>query len=148
MKYTLVKPDGSLSQTIEATTAPSLSPNKGRWLPSEPPEFDPVTHYVEPVVPVPAGAEAVGYVVSPHVVPVPTVVSMRQARLALLGAGMLASVDSAVAGMTGTAGEAARIEWEYATSVDRGSPLVQGLAVALNLDDAALDALFTAAHVI
>jgi len=77
--------------------------------------------------------------------PVPAVVSMRQARLALLGAGILTQVNEALAGMEGVQGEAARIEWEYATSVERNSPLVDGLAAALNLDPAALDNLFRVA---
>lgn len=75
---------------------------------------------------------------------VPTSISMRQARLALLGAGMLAQVDAAIAGMAGAAGDAARIEWEYATTVDRTSPLVAGMTGALSLTSAQLDALFIA----
>lgn len=76
---------------------------------------------------------------------IPDVVSMRQARLALLGAGLLAPVNDAVAAMTGGPGEAARIEWEYATEVRRDSPLVDGLSAALSLDAKTLDSLFTAA---
>lgn len=76
---------------------------------------------------------------------IPSVVSMRQARLALLDAGLLATVNDAVAAMTGNPGEAARIEWEYATDVSRNSPLVDALAAALLLDAATLDNLFTTA---
>jgi hypothetical protein len=75
----------------------------------------------------------------------PTEVSMRQARLALLGAGLLSTVNSAIAAMTGAEGEAARIEWEYATSVNRNSPLVSGLTGALSLTSDQLDQLFTVA---
>lgn len=82
---------------------------------------------------------------TPTPIPVPTIVSMRKARLALLGAGMLATVNDAIAAMTGAEGEAARIEWEYATEVDRNSALVAGLAVTLGLTPAQLDTLFTAA---
>lgn len=71
-----------------------------------------------------------------------TVVTMRQARLALLAAGLLDAVDAAIAGMPGNQGAAARIEWEYATTLDRSWPLVTALAGALGLDDAQLDALF------
>ena len=78
----------------------------------------------------------------PAVVAVPEVVTMRQARLALLGAGLLAQVNTAVANMPGTEGDAARIEWEYAQEVRRDSPLVSVLGAALELDDAKLDALF------
>ena len=81
----------------------------------------------------------------PIVPVVPQSVTMRQARLALLGAGLLQSVDAAVAAMPGVGGDAARIEWEYALSVERGSPLVAGLSASLGLTDAQLDALFTTA---
>lgn len=75
----------------------------------------------------------------------PPVVSMRQARLALLGAGLLAQVDAAIASMPGVEGEAARIEWEYATEVRRDSALVSAIGRLLGLDDAALDELFAQA---
>lgn len=76
---------------------------------------------------------------------IPTTVSMRQARLTLLAAGLLDAVNAAIAAMPGVDGDAARIEWEYATEVRRDSPLVSSLGPALGLDDAALDALFLAA---
>lgn len=75
---------------------------------------------------------------------IPQIVSMRQARLALLGAGLLANVNAAVAGMTGAAGDAARIEWEYAQEVRRDSALVASLVAGLGLTDTQLDALFVA----
>jgi len=75
----------------------------------------------------------------------PQTVTMRQARLALLEAGLLASVEAAIASMTGTEGEAARIEWEYATELRRDHPLVVSLVPALGLTDAQLDALFLSA---
>ena len=71
----------------------------------------------------------------------PLVVTMRQARLALLRAGLLASVDAAVAARS----DAARIEWEYAAIVDRNSPLVASLSAALAMTQAQLDSLFTEA---
>lgn len=72
-------------------------------------------------------------------------VSMRQSRLALLGAGLLASVNAAIAAMPGVEGEAARIEWEYATEVRRESSLVVGLSAALGLTGAQMDDLFLSA---
>jgi len=81
----------------------------------------------------------------PVVVAVPEVVTMRQARLALLGAGLLAQVNAAIAAMPGVAGEAARIEWEYATTVVRDSSWVQSLGSVLGLSAAQIDALFIAA---
>lgn len=77
---------------------------------------------------------------------VPSSVTMRQARLALLGAGLLASVDAAIDSLTSPQKEAARIEWEYATEVQRSSGLVQMMGASLGLDDAALDALFIEAE--
>jgi hypothetical protein len=67
-----------------------------------------------------------------------TVVSMRQARLALLAAGLLDDANAAVA----AAGQAAQIEWEFSNEVRRDNALIAALAGPLGLDDAALDALF------
>jgi hypothetical protein len=74
--------------------------------------------------------------------PVPDSVSMRQARLALLGAGLLDAVEATIAAMEGAEGKAAQIEWEYATEVRRDSPLVAGLTAALGLTEEQLDSLF------
>ncbi len=79
---------------------------------------------------------------SPTATQVPRSVPMRQARLALLNNGMLPTVNAAIAAMTGSAGEAARIEWEYSQEVQRNKALVQQLAPVLGLNDAQLDALF------
>jgi len=80
-----------------------------------------------------------GQFVTPQAVIVaPTSVTMRQGRLALLQAGLLTQVQSAIDAQS----DAEKIEWEYAQTIDRGSPLVAALAAALSLDDAALDALF------
>ena len=81
----------------------------------------------------------------PVVDPVPEVVTMRQARLALLGAGLLAQGNTAVVNMPGAEGDAARIEWEYAQEVRRDSPLVAGLSAALGLTDETLDNLYKVA---
>lgn len=72
-------------------------------------------------------------------------VTMRQARLALLAAGRLADVGAAIEALPSPDKDAARIEWDYAATVDRSSPFTQQLAGALDLDDAALDKLFTQA---
>ena len=76
--------------------------------------------------------------------PAPTVTSqsitMRQARLALLGAGLLDQVN---AGMS-TMPQAAQIEWQFASEVRRDNALIGAMATALGLDDAAIDALFAA----
>lgn len=77
--------------------------------------------------------------------PAPSSVTMRQARLALLGAGLLSSVDAAIDAMPSPQKEAARIEWEYSQEVQRNKPLVQALGPALGLTEAQIDALFTVA---
>lgn len=73
---------------------------------------------------------------------VPTEVSMRQARLALNAAGQLSAVESAINALPEPQKTAARIEWDYATTVARDWPLVQMLAPVIGLD---LDALFSSA---
>lgn len=82
---------------------------------------------------------------TPTVAGIPTRVSMRQARLALLGAGKLADVDAAIDAMPEPQKSAARIEWEYAAEVRRDNAFVAGLAPALGMTDAQVDALFVAA---
>lgn len=79
----------------------------------------------------------------PVVDPVPEVVTMRQVRLALLGAGLLAKVNTAVTNMVGAEGDAARIEWEYAHEVRRDSPTVAALSAAFGWTAAQLDDIFT-----
>lgn len=74
--------------------------------------------------------------------PVPREVTMRQARLALLASSLLDDVEAAV---DATGDPAARIEWDYAATVERASPFTQQLAAALGLSDSALDELFTQA---
>lgn len=65
-----------------------------------------------------------------------TSVTMRQARLALLQSGLLTQVSASITD------PAAQIEWEYAQTVERNSPLVQQIATGLNLTEAQLDDLF------
>ena len=78
-------------------------------------------------------------------VPVPESVTMRQARLALHAAGLLSSVDTAIASMQEPAKTAALIEWEYASAVDRNAGLVPAMAAALGMSEADIDDLFIAA---
>lgn len=73
---------------------------------------------------------------------VPVEVTMRQAKLALLQFGILQQVNTAIASMTGVQGEAARIEWEYATTVKRNALLVTQIASAFGLTDEQLDQMF------
>lgn len=84
----------------------------------------------------------------PVITPRITKVTMRQARLALLGAGLLPSVNAAIAEMTGSQGEAARIEWEYSQEVQRDRGLVAALGTQMGMSATQLDALFSAASAI
>jgi len=76
---------------------------------------------------------------------VPQEVTMRQARLALLNAGLLDAAQGVIDALPMPQRRAAQIEWEYALSVRRDHPLIavmiaQGLAT-----EAEVDGLFMAA---
>ena len=75
---------------------------------------------------------------------VPGSITMRQAQLALLGSGKLATVNAAVAAMPGPQGDAARIEWATSSTVERNKPLVLAMASLLGLTAEQVDALFLA----
>ncbi|WP_313135526.1 hypothetical protein [Stutzerimonas nitrititolerans] len=77
--------------------------------------------------------------------PVPQSVTMRQARLAMLGAGILDDVETAIVAMEGDEGRAARIDWEYALDVRREWPLINSLGSQLGLTEQQIDDLFIAA---
>lgn len=81
---------------------------------------------------------------APPVVVVPASVSMRQARLALLSAGLLDQVNALIA----TQSQATQIEWDYASDVWRDRDLVASLGAGLGLTGAQIDALFIAAKAI
>ena len=76
---------------------------------------------------------------------VPSAVTMRQARLALLGAGLLDDVEAAIAALPSPQKEAAKIEWEYAQEVQRHNGFVSVLAPMLGLTAEQTDALFIGA---
>lgn len=119
--------------------------------PVEPPAHDPATEDLTEGIPVLIGGTWTQVwnvrALTPEEIEVrrkesvPVVVSMRQARLALLAAGLLDDVEAAIA----AGPQAARIEWEYATEVQRGYGLVLQLAPVLGLTDRQLDDLFVAA---
>ena len=66
-------------------------------------------------------------------------IDARRLRLALLQLGKLATVKAAIASL----GEAAQIDWEYATFVKEDYPLVMALSTNLGLD---INAIFTKAE--
>lgn len=76
---------------------------------------------------------------------VPTIVTMRQARRALIDAGLYAAINAAVAALPGTDGDIIRVEWEFSPIVKRDSPFVAAMVTALGLTEAQLDTLFSAA---
>lgn len=77
---------------------------------------------------------------------IPVMVTMRQARLALLHAGLLDDVEAALLAMGDTVeGKAARIEWDYSSEVFRDKPFVQQLSAALGMAPDQLDTLFATA---
>ena len=79
---------------------------------------------------------------------VPQSVTMRQARLALLAAGLLAGIDAAIDSLPEPDKSAAKIEWEYAAVVQRGSGLVPAMGAALGMTEAQIDQLFITAATI
>ena len=76
---------------------------------------------------------------------IPQSVSMRQARLALLGAGLLTAVTNAISALPEPAKSAALIEWEYSNEVWRSKGFVVDMAGVLGLTSQQLDDLFVAA---
>lgn len=103
---------------------------------------------IETVAPVQVGFDAVEiapvnntqtWELRAKVVYIPQVVTMRQARLALLKSNLLTIVDTAIASGTD---EAMKIEWEYATEVRRDWSSLITLSTELNLTSTQLDELF------
>lgn len=72
-------------------------------------------------------------------------VSMRQARLALLQIGKLADVETVIDSLPEPDKSAAKIEWEYAQTVDRNWPWVNQLTTAMGMTEEDVDGLFVVA---
>lgn len=96
-----------------------------------------ITEDMTPISDADLAALRAGQLAAEITVPPPSI-TMRQARLALLGAGLLDTVNQGIKAMPMNV----QIEWEFAATVDRASPLVTALAGSLELDDKTLDALF------
>ena len=71
---------------------------------------------------------------------IPKTITLRQARLYLLSIGLLDDLEDII-----NQNRAYQIEWEYANQIERESPLVKILGQTLNLDDTAIDNMFTEA---
>lgn len=74
---------------------------------------------------------------------VPAEITMRQARLVLLGAGLLSGVQTAIDGLPEPQRSAANIDWEFSNTLQRRNPFVLTLGPALGLSAAQIDGLFT-----
>ena len=74
--------------------------------------------------------------------PIPTVVTMVQARLALHQMNLLEPVEIGIS----TLDRAAQIEWEFRATVQRDSVLVRAIAAGLQLTESTLDELFILAE--
>ena len=81
---------------------------------------------------------------APEVI-VPQRITARQARLALLQAGLLDEVDGIIEALPPAVRAKVRIEWDHAAHVERASAVTQTVAVALSLTPNDVDALFVAA---
>lgn len=80
--------------------------------------------------------------------PVPSVVSMRQARLALHAAGLYSQVNGAIASLEEPGRTSAEIEWEYATEMRRDHQLIAMIGAALGMTEPEIDELFVQAGAI
>lgn len=101
-------------------------------IPADPANTD-YTNYLKWVE---EGNTALPYVEPPT--PIPTVVTMVQARLALHQMNLLEPVEIGIS----TLDRAAQIEWEFRATVQRDSVLVRAIAVGLKLTELQLDELF------
>lgn len=79
--------------------------------------------------------------VAPTPIIVPQSITMRQCRLQMLADGILDDVSAAV----NTLGTAAKIEWEYASEIQRTNQLVPAMQMVLSWDSARVDQFFTEA---
>ena len=79
----------------------------------------------------------------PAPTPVPQIVTMRQARLALLVTGRLNQIAGILDGIPDEGQkQAAKIEWEYAAEVHRNHGLMNAMRAALGMTEADMDDLF------
>lgn len=78
--------------------------------------------------------------------PVPEVITPRQAKIALLQAGLLDDVEAGIAAIPDeTTRRIAQVEWECAQEVRRDWPLLNDVAAAIGLTAEQVDELFQAA---
>lgn len=142
--FTNPQPTLDTATQVAREVTPVLT-SKGTWEQT----WEVVAKYVdyttEEGVVVTAGEQQAAVEEAARLASVPSFVTMRQARLALLQSGHYATVLDYITNMAGDAGIAARIEWEYSQDVKRSQPLTQSLAALLNLTELQVDELFIAA---
>lgn len=85
------------------------------------------------------------FVSPPQIASIPREVTMRQARQALILAGLDEAVEAAIDAIPGTAGKLARAEWNNSQVVQRSRPLVSQLGDAIGLTPKQIDDLFITA---
>lgn len=76
---------------------------------------------------------------------VPSEVTMRQAKLALLRAGLYEQVEQGIGTLPSPQKEEAAIEWYYSSVMRRDKPFVSILGASLNLTEQQIDQLFQVA---
>jgi hypothetical protein len=69
---------------------------------------------------------------------IPKSVTMRQARRAMIDAGIYEKVDAAIK----QAGGKALVDWEYSNTFDRSNPMIESMATQLKLTEKQIDELF------
>jgi hypothetical protein len=89
--------------------------------------YGPVAEYIAP---------------DPEPAPIPSFVTMRQARRALLNAGLMGSINAAIDALPSPQKEAVIIDWEYSQKVQRNHQFVQLLAAEIGLTNEQLNNLF------
>lgn len=125
--------DSVICEVVEATFDEDGAKLTDRKLSDGVPTFE---QYLEFVVPTLDNTSLDAYIRS---VTVPKKVTMRQARLALLKAGLLAAVEGAI---NGGNDEAMKIEWEYATEIEREWTSLIALTESMGMTSDELDDLF------
>lgn len=74
------------------------------------------------------------------------VVPMYKVEKYLIKKGMLAQVEAALEALPGQNGELARVDWKRAPNLVKNSPLVRGIAAALDISDEMLDVMVREAN--
>lgn len=87
-----------------------------------------------------------GNTATPYVAPaalIPSSITMRQARLALLDADKLSAVNDAINNLPSPIKERAQIEWDYSNEVQRANGVVSVIGPLIGLSESDIDTLFT-----